>query len=350
MTSASDENTAARPAIADSVAIVNWFGTLGISVREPVDIAPIGQGQSNLTLCMTDANGSRWVLRRPPLGHRLASAHDISREARILSALAPTDVPAPKILGVSEDVDTTGDPWAAMTFVDGVVLEDTNAAEGLSAHQRAAVGPGLIDALARIHDVDLDATGLASLSSHRSYAERQLRRWMGQWQQSQPGESTQAAAVFDRLQAATPKSSELTLVHGDFHLRNLIFGRQDLSVQAVLDWELSTLGDPVADVGTLLAYWPQAGEAAPHSSAASTLSGFPSRAELAAAYSAKTGRSLESLGFWQVLGIWKVAIIAEGVRSRAAARDPESSVADSASDVVGWLLQQAWDTADAVGI
>ena len=231
-----------------------------------------------------------------------------------------------------------------MEHVEGLVFDDPAVAETISTDRRRAIGFALVEALARIHAVDLTQAGLQSLSRHDSYAARQLKRWHRQWQLSQTRELPAIDELAERLRAAMPSDQELTLVHGDFHLRNVIVSPLDGSVCAVLDWELCTLGEPLADLGGLLAYWPQAGE--PSGFDTSALPGFPSREELAAAYSERTGRSLVALGFWHVLALWKVAIIGEGVlrRSQADHRNAppgEAISAQAVDDIVGRALQIA---------
>ena len=300
---------------------------------------------------MTDLDRRRWVLRRPPLGELLASAHDVEREYRILSALEGTDVPTPRPLALTSDPAVTDSPLVLMEYVDGIVVDTVEVAETLAVEQRAAVGRGLIDALARVHAVDLDATGLTSLASHGPYAERQLKRWHRQWELSKTRELPAIDELADRLRAAIPLQSEVTLVHGDFHLRNLIVSAKDGRVSAVLDWELSTLGEPLADLGGLLAYWPHPGEAAAVSLTVPAISGFPSRHELASAYSERTGRSIEALGFWYALALWKVAVIAEGVLRRAQ-DDPRNAAAGAAvtKDTVDDLVDRAMNVMETEGI
>ncbi|MGB6051106.1 MAG: phosphotransferase family protein, partial [Rhodococcus sp. (in: high G+C Gram-positive bacteria)] len=308
-------------------------------------------GQSNLTYAVTDAGGSRWVLRRPPLGSLLASAHDVVREYRILTALQNTGVPVPKMIAVCEDLSVSEVPLVLMSFVDGVVIDSVSTAEKMTEGQRAAVGGAMAAALANIHRVDLDNVGLADLASHKPYAQRQLKRWTTQWQQSQSREVPAIDALTERLAGNIPVQSEVRLVHGDFHLNNVITSPSDGSIVAVVDWELCTLGDPLADLGGLLAYWPEASDPVAGPFMASTLPGFPTRAELTARYAAETGRDVTDVGFWQVLALWKLSIIAEGVmrraeadaRNRADAGTPTTTLIDD-------ILTRALSTADEIGI
>ena len=258
----------------DPAAVTRWFDQLGVEFTGPLRFERIGLGQSNLTYLVCDADDCRWVLRRPPLGQLLASAHDVAREARIMAALAPTDVPVPQILGVELDPEISKVPLVLMEFIDGQVVDTMAIAESLAPQRRRQIGVSLPTTLAKVHAVDIDAVGLSDLASHKPYAQRQLKRWAGQWEQSKTRELPELDDLTRRLVAAAPEQRELSLVHGDFHLRNVIVSRGTGAVTGVLDWELSTLGDPLADMGTLLAYWPEPGEDI-GDFPASTLNGFP---------------------------------------------------------------------------
>ncbi|MFC6010455.1 phosphotransferase family protein [Nocardia lasii] len=290
-----------------------WLLSLGLRCTGPIEITRIGAGNSNLTFLISDETGRRWVLRRPPLGELLASAHDVVREARVVDALHDTDVPVPRVLGVGAQ-DTV--PLVLLEYIEGQVIENVTIARTLTPHQRRATGLAAARALARIHAVDLTAVGLTDLAGPHPYAARQLRRWSRQWEQSKTRDLPQVDQLTERLRAAVPDQRESTLVHGDFHLRNLITARADGSITAVLDWELCTLGDPLADLGSLLAYWPEPGEPAIAGFEMTMLPGFPSRQEIVDEYLSHTDRDPAALSFWHALGLWKLAIIAEGVRRR----------------------------------
>ena len=244
----------------DPAAVTRWLDQLGVGFTGPLRFERIGLGQSNLTYLVRDADDRRWVLRRPPLGQLLASAHDVAREARIMAALAPTDVPVPQILGVAQDPEIADVPLVLMEFIDGQVIDTMAIAESLAPQRRRQIGVSLPTTLAKVHAVDIDAVGLSNLASHKPYAHRQLKRWAGQWERSKTRELPELDDLTRRLVAAAPEQRELSLVHGDFHLRNAIVSRGTGAVIGVLDWELSTLGDPLADMGTMLAYWPEPGE------------------------------------------------------------------------------------------
>ncbi len=329
----------------DAAAVAEWIASLGVGARGRLSFARLGHGNSNLTYLVSDAADGRWVLRRPPLGPRLASAHDVAREQRILAGLAGTAVPAPRALGLTTDPVVTDAPLLLMTHVEGLVVDSPTVAETLPPQTRHAIGLSLARTLARIHDVDLDAAGLSDLAAHTSYAARQLKRWRRQWNDSRMRDLPAVEQLAERLERALPEQHEVTLVHGDFHLSNAIVDPATGDVRAVLDWELCTLGDPVADLGALLAYWPQAGDRIGVVFPASTLPGFPLREQLVAAYAEATGRDLAALSFWHALAIWKVAVIYEGVRRRAQTADDAFP-----AHVVDELIAKAVRVADEAGL
>ncbi|MGW7747922.1 phosphotransferase family protein [Streptomyces chartreusis] len=202
----------------DAGAVSRWFDALGVDFDGPVAFERIGLGQSNLTYLVRDQAGRRWVLRRPPLGRLLASAHDVAREARILTALEGTAVPTPRVLGLTDDPAVTDDPLLLMEFVDGQVVDRMSIARSLTPERRRAIGMSLPQTLAKIHAVDLEVTGLTGLAGPKPYAQRQLKRWSAQWERSRTRELPALEDLTRRLVAAAPEQRELTLVHGDFQL------------------------------------------------------------------------------------------------------------------------------------
>src|SRR5579884_3041598 len=334
----------------DPAAVADWIERLGIAFTGPLSFERIGLGQSNLTYLVRDANDRAWVLRRPPLGQLLASAHDVAREARILWALQDTAVPTPAIYGLTRD--TADVPLLLMQYVDGLVIDRMEKAKSLAPRRRRQIGLSMAKTLAKIHAVDINEVGLADLASHKPYAQRQLKRWAGQWELSKTRELPDLDDLTRRLIAAAPEQQELTLVHGDFHLRNVITSHTTGEVVAVLDWELSTLGDPLADMGSLLGYWPEPGEDEwAGSFSAAALDGFPDRAEMTAVYLAETGRDAATLKYWHALGLWKVAIIAEGVMRRAM-DEPKNKAAAGTPTLrrIDALVRKAREVAEDAGI
>ncbi len=334
----------------DTGAVSAWLGTLGLDAARPLRFAPAGNGKSNLTSVVTDASGTRWVLRRPPLGKLLPSAHDVAREHRVLSALQPTPVPTPGVLGFTDDPAVTDAPLLLMSYVDGIVVDSPQIAAAMTPEGRGRLGRSLARTLALVHAVDLAETGLDTLASHEPYAPRQLRRWLRQWAGSKTRELPAVDRLAGRLAAAVPEQHEVTLVHGDLHLVNVIAAPDGSAIRAVVDWELCTLGDPVADLGTLLAYWQRPGDPIGGIFPASRLPGFPERAELVASYAAEAGdRDLSALPFWHALALWKVAVIAEGIRRRALdrQRDPDELVS---ATLVEDCVAEATRVADLAGL
>jgi aminoglycoside phosphotransferase (APT) family kinase protein len=306
--------------------LTDWFaGTLG--ARPPLRFERLAGGYSNLTFTVTDAAGSSWVLRRPPLGHVLATAHDMGREGRIMAALAGTGVPVPGVLGHTDDSKWNGAPFFVLSYVPGQVVRSPADAAALPGPQRTSLGYGLFDVLARIHAVDLTAAGLADLARPGSYAGRQLRRWQRQWQDIRTRDLPLMEELHGELSARAPAEAEVTLIHGDYRLDNVIVGAGP-RIDAVVDWELSTAGDPLADLGLTLAYWTEPSEAGLLPPAPTDTPGFPTRREMAGRYLAQTGRSGQDLAFYVALAHWKVACMAEGVYTRHLSGDMGASGAD----------------------
>jgi aminoglycoside phosphotransferase (APT) family kinase protein len=313
-----DADTATVEGI-DVDAVTGWFEAHVPEARPPLRFELIAGGRSNLTYSVTDDDGGRWVLRRPPLGHVLATAHDMGREHRIIAALADTDVPVPPAIGLSADDSVNGAPFYVMGFVDGPIVRNAAAAHDLAPAARAQASRSLVDVLARIHAVDLKAVGLDDLGRHEGYVERQLKRWQGQWEQTKTRELPVIDAVHDRLAASVPEQGPAAIVHGDYRLDNCIIGEEG-DVRAVLDWELCTLGDPLADVGQLLMYWTEAGDTlAASTDAPTTVEGFATRADVLAWYAERSGRDLADIDYYVAFGYWKLACICEGVLKRYAA-------------------------------
>jgi aminoglycoside phosphotransferase (APT) family kinase protein len=304
----------------DAPSVTSWFHEHVPGAEGPLGFELIAGGHSNLTYGVSDASGtSRWVLRRPPTGHVLATAHDMGREHRIISALGPTAVPVPVTHGLCEDEDVNGAPFYVMDFVDGTVARSKTIAEGLGVEQRERAGESIVDVLVDIHSVDLPAVGLDDLGRHEGYIERQLKRWHGQWEKSKTRELPVVDEVHAVLAANVPEQGPATIVHGDYRLDNCLVGA-DGSVAAVLDWELCTLGDPLADLGLLMVYWAEAGDPDPMPpDAPTTAEGFGSRKEVLERYAERSGRDLSKIDFYRAFGYWKLACIIEGVYARYAA-------------------------------
>jgi aminoglycoside phosphotransferase (APT) family kinase protein len=246
----------------------------------------------------------------------LATAHDMGREHRIISALAATDVPVAPAVGLCTDESVNGAPFYVMGFVDGLVVRDVAAAERLSEEQRRTAAESLVDVMAEIHAVDTDAVGLGELGRKEGYIERQLRRWYKQFLDSKTREVPALESVYEKLRAEVPEQGPATIVHGDYRLDNCLVG-DDGRIAAVLDWEICTLGDPLADVGLLMVYWTDPeDESAALLTAPTALPGFPRRAELLERYGERSGRDLSAIDYYTAFGYWKLACIVEGVYAR----------------------------------
>jgi aminoglycoside phosphotransferase (APT) family kinase protein len=301
----------------------------------------IAGGRSNLTYRVTDAAGRSLALRRPPLSHVLPTAHDMSREHRVITALGPTPVPVPRTHGLCTDPTVNRQPFYVMEFVEGHIIRDAQIAESVldqSARHRA--GESMAVTLANLHAVGVDEVGLGDFAKREGYIERQLRRWYEQFRNSQvEGRDTSAAvgAVHDKLAATMPEQVGASIVHGDFRIDNAVLG-DDGSVRAVLDWEICTLGDPLADMGLLMVYWAEPGdEAALLGVTPTTVPGFPSRATMRQIYSAESGRDVSNLDYYEAFGYWKLACIVQGVYARyagGAAAGDRSSVEPLGDSVV----------------
>ncbi|WP_332642209.1 phosphotransferase family protein [Aeromicrobium sp.] len=331
-------------------ALRNWMVTLGVPVGDRLASRPIGNGRSNLTFELSDDFGRKWVARRPPLGVLLESAHDVAREYRILSALQGTKVPVPSLIGLAVDESIAETPVLVMEHVDGEVFDRRPIATALEPRIRRELGEGLVDTLVHIHEVDLGSVGLDSLASKEPYAARQLRRWSAQLERSRSRSLPELDRLTELLSQRAPSRQATTLVHGDFNLSNVMADRSSGKVVSVLDWELCTLGDPLADMGSLLAYWRHDNEYATGAFAASALPGFPLRDELAARYARSTGCNPGELKFWHVFGLWKLAVIGEGVLSRDPERSRNSSTHRAGVEQIDDLVRRAWVVANHTGL
>jgi len=306
----------------------------------------VSGGLSNLTYRVHGPERTV-VVRRPPVGKLLPSAHDVGRECRVMSALWATPVPVPQVLGSSEDPDVLGAPFFVMAEVEGVVYrEPGQASSDLTEAERDALCDNLVEVLAAIHAVDLDATRLRDFGKPAGYLERQVRRWSAQWEASHTRELRAMDALVARLDAQRPPEGEVTLVHGDYRHDNTLVSRRDglPVVAAVVDWELSTLGDPLADLATWLTYWTgrdATGQPLVVGAGVPTLTGFPSADELATRYAAVTGRDVTGLGYYRAFTDFRLAVIAEGVHARYLAGIASGEGYDRAGDAVPLLVERA---------
>jgi len=297
--------------------VEGWLTANIAGATAPFSYAQIAGGHSNLTFRVDDAAGHRYVLRRPPLGHRLASAHDMRREHKIIAGLAATDVPVAPALGLCTDESVNDLPFYVMSYVDGHVIRDKDTAEAvLGRHGCARASESIVDTMAKIHAVDLERAGLADLGRHEGYIERQLNRWHGNIVEQRTRELPLVDRVHAELLGRIPAQGPATLVHGDYRLDNCMVDATG-EVIAVLDWEICTLGDPMADLGLLMVYWngPDDDTSA-WANPVNTADGFFNRAQLAERYARVSGRDISHLDFYVSFAYWKLACILEGVYAR----------------------------------
>lgn len=281
----------------------------------------ISGGKSNLTFRLSSEAGEL-ILRRPPSGELPPKAHDMGREARVQRALRETSVPVPEIVLEDLDGQLLGVPSYVMRKVTGHVLRDSlPAGYASSPTEKTAIADALVDVLVDLHGLDPFTVGLSGHGWPDGFFARQLRVWEGQWQDSKSHEVPAVDALMDKLSRCRPATDRVAIVHGDYRLENCLMDVHNPGrVAAVLDWELSTLGDPLADVGMLLFYWTEAGEAPPVlTSGVTATAGFPSRDHLVDRYVARTGADVSDLVTYQAYAHFKFAVIAQGVWARAAA-------------------------------
>ncbi len=296
--------------------VSTWFAEHIEGAAPPFEFELIVGGRSNLTFKVLDAAGNRYVLRRPPTGSVLATAHDMVREHKIIAAVGSTDVPVAPALGLCTDEAVNGAPFYVMGFVDGVVLDSAEAAEPMAPEMRRAAAEHLIDVLADLHDLDVDEIGLGDLAKREGYVERQVRRWSTQWEKSKTRELPAIDEVATMLAARIPEQRGVSIAHGDYRFGNVLTDIERGRINAVLDWELCTLGDPLADVGYLGVYWSDPGQAQLRTNDPTGIEGFPTYAEIVERYARRTGRDVSDIDYYRAFSSFRLAVISEGVYAR----------------------------------
>jgi aminoglycoside phosphotransferase (APT) family kinase protein len=308
-----------------------------------VTATAIGDGASNLTYLLHREDGTRLVLRRPPPPPLPPSAHDVVREARIQLALHELGVRVPKVLAVCEDDSILGVPFYLMEELEGVVVTDELPAALDTPSERRRLSEELLDGLVQLHSVDWEACGL-TIGKPTGYLERQLRRWNGLWEVNATREIRACLEVGQRLQATMPESPPATVVHGDYRLGNvMISASTPARLIGILDWEMATIGDPLADLGYLIATWCEPGSEE-HPLLLTTVTrsaGFLTRAELIERYGAKTGRDTSKLGWYQAFALWKAAVFCEAIYKRYLRGERADDWSASLCDGVPRLLEVA---------
>lgn len=333
--------------------VTDWL-VKHVGLMAPLRFELIAGGRSNLTFRVTDALFRAVALRRPPVSHVLPTAHDMVREHTVIAALEPLGIPVAKPLGLCVDASVNGAPFYVMEFVDGFILRDREQAEvDFDEVTRATIGEHLAATLANLHDIDVDQAGLGDLARHDGYLERQLRRWRTQYEQMRvDGDDHHRLIeeVGDRLAARVPAQQRTSIVHGDYRLDNTVLD-QTGAIAAILDWEICTLGDPLADVGLMLDYWAEPADemSALLGVAPTTAPGFITRAQLLEAYARHSSLDLSGVAYYQSFGYWKLACILQGVYARyraGATAGDQGSVADfpthiaTLADLARQILEQ----------
>jgi aminoglycoside phosphotransferase (APT) family kinase protein len=304
---------------------------------------PVGDGHSNVTFTLSTGV----VLRRPPRGPLPPSAHDVMREARLLRALQPTVVRTPRVLAVCDDEQVIGAPFYVMEHVDGDVITSSIPDALDNPAQRERIADELIDALVELHATDWTTIGLEGFGKPTGYLERQLRRFTGLWEHNRTREIDAFEQVGAWLLANLPESPPATIVHGDYRLGNTMLAHgSPARLIAILDWEMATIGDPLADVGYMLLNWAEAGDPQDRKfnlQSVTAQAGFPSRQELVTRYEQRSGRSMQALDWYVTLALWKAAAFMEGNYKRAISGATDDPYLKSFGEGVVELAQRALD-------
>ena len=326
-----------------------WFAAhVAGATGGPLTASLISGGRSNLTYAIHQSNDgaeTAWVLRRPPLGHVLPTAHDMAREYKVLTALTPTAVPVPKTIGFCDDLAVNDAPFYVMELVEGNILRTGADIATLTHDEAKRCSEELIDVLVAIHAVDYDTVGLSDFGHPDGYVERQVRRWGEQWERSKTRELPAVDELARRLRGAIPQSPAPTIVHGDYRLDNTMLAPDDPGrIVAVLDWEMATLGDPLADLGLYLLYYVR--DDAQTGNVGATISsdaGFLPRDAVVERYAQQSGRDVSQLDFYEALAAYKLAIILEGIHARFLMGKTVGEGFDHIGSLVEVMVQGALD-------
>jgi aminoglycoside phosphotransferase (APT) family kinase protein len=333
--------------------VTEWFVTHVPDVVTPLTFTLIAGGRSNLTFRVDDAAGHAWALRRPPVHHVLPTAHDMVREHRLMHSLGPVGIPVPVTVGLCTDEAVNERPFFVMEFVEGHIVRSAPEAEAaFDVTTRRAVGDHMADTLVALHAVVPDAVGLGDLGRHEGYIERQIKRWSGQYAQMQVegvDHGGLVERVGDELGRRVPKQQRTSVVHGDYRMDNVVLNDAG-EVRAILDWEICTLGDPLADLGLLMVYWADPDDQmAVLGLSPTTAPGFSSRAQVMERYAASSDLDLSGIGYYTAFGYWKLACILQGVYARyvAGAGAGDQGSVDTFPKQVATLAQMAADALEA---
>lgn len=330
-----------------------WMASSGLPIDSsaPLRAELLAGGRSNISYRIVDASGRDWVLRRPPLGHILPSAHDMGREFRVLSGLSSVSFPVPRPRALCEDEAVIGAPFLLMDYVAGRVIADAPSAASLTPAEAQGICEALVDTLADLHAIDPAAAGLDTLGRPEGYVERQVRRWGQQWELTRtrdlPDIDRLAALLAERVGSLVPAS--VAIVHGDYRVDNTILASGDSAVNAVLDWEMSTLGDPAMDLAIMLVYWTEAGDglraAVPVAQHITDRPGFWRREQIVERYAARTGNSLQNLDVCAAVACFKLAVIMESILARSLQGQQLGTGADESD-----AMREATEALSALGL
>jgi aminoglycoside phosphotransferase (APT) family kinase protein len=332
-----------RPPLLVLEPLAAFLDEAGIGAGE-IEVEPVGEGHSNVTYLLR-REGCEVILRRPPRPPLPPSAHDVLREARVLRALGPTPARVPDVLAVCDDDAVIGAPFFVMQKVEGHVVTSAVPPSLDTLEDRRRMGEELVDALVEVHAVDWRAAGLEGFGRPTGYLERQLRRFLGLWEHNRTREIPAVESVADWLKANLPESAPATIVHGDYRLGNTMIGPDPPArLVAIFDWEMATIGDPLADLGYLCTLWIDRGDPSLgmfELSGVTRQEGFPLRAELIARYEQRSGRPMTDIRWYQTLALWKSIVFMEGNYKRAVAGTTDDPYLKGFGEGVVELAQRA---------
>lgn len=315
-----------------------------LSLRGALTATLIAGGRSNPTYELADGH-SRWIMRRPPYGDVLKSTHDVLREARIVSALAGSSVPVPNIVAACEDASLIGAPFYVMDKLEGRTFRTHADTSELTSQQRAMMSDALLDTLVDLHEIDPLSIGLESFGRSKGYLERQLARWGRQWKAVCTSERAEVDELLRRLSSSIPRTRFPGIVHGDYKIDNVMVDVLDpAKIVGVLDWEMATLGDTLADLGILVSFWDEIGQMHnPITAGATAHPGFPSSDQIIEKYAHRRGIDIDDIDWYVVFADFKIAVILEQIHARHLQGTTVGAGFDGIGDMVGPLLQRALD-------